>query len=204
MTGLVAIMTKRIAGGHRVDTHSLLAVLLAAGGTWAMALVRTSHGVPIASIVLLAVTLALAIRGLIPRLLPPGHLIAVVVGGLLAYVIYRSIGLAWLPLAIGGGWLSHLVGDIVTSGGVPLLWPVSKRHFALPILDHTNSWRKRLAGVPLLAAVVVLARAPVSALIGPPPMTRYLLSRVFETGDSAFPSLGVSVTETSPSSWSVT
>ncbi|MHB1712238.1 MAG: metal-dependent hydrolase, partial [Acidimicrobiales bacterium] len=66
VTGLVAWMTKRIAGGHRVGTHSLLAVALAGLGTWALGFVTLDYsGVP-ASVVPLGLCLTLAIRGLIP------------------------------------------------------------------------------------------------------------------------------------------
>jgi len=166
VTGFVALMTQRVTGGNRIDTHSLLAVMLAVGGAWAVALFRTGHDVSVVSIVIVAGVLAVAIRGLIPRLLRPGHLIALVVDTLLAYVFYPSNALGWLPLAIGAGWRTRLVGDMVTSSGAPPSWTGSKHHFALPFLDQMNSWRERLIGVPLLVVVVAVAWAPFSAVIG--------------------------------------
>jgi len=166
VTGFVALMIKWVASGHRIGSYSLMAVILAVGGTWAVALVCTSHDVPAVSIVIVAEILAVAIRGLIPRLLRAGHLIVLVVGTLLAYVFYPSNALGWLPLAIGAGWLTRLVGDMVTSAGAPPPWPGSKHHFALPFLDQMNSWRERLIGVPLLVVVVAVTWAPFSAVIG--------------------------------------
>jgi len=166
VTGFVALMTQPVGGGHRIGTHSLLAVMLAVGGTWAVALVCTSHDVPAVSIVIVAEILAVAIRGLIPRLVRPAPLFVLVVDALLAYVIYPYNGLGWLPLAMGGGWLTRLVGDMVTSVGAPPPWPGSKHHFALPFLDQMNSWRERLIGVPLLVVVVAVTWAPFCAVIG--------------------------------------
>jgi hypothetical protein len=31
---------------------------------------------------------------------------------------------AWLGLAFGGGWLVHILGDLITKMGVPLFWPL--------------------------------------------------------------------------------
>jgi membrane-bound metal-dependent hydrolase YbcI (DUF457 family) len=166
VTGLVARITKRVAGGHRVGTHSLLAVALAGLSTWALSLVTLSHtGVP-GSVVPLGLCLALAIRGLIPRLFRPGHLVSLFLAAGATWWIESHVGIGlWLPLAIAGGWALHLGGDWLTKSGIPLFWPVSKRHFAWPILDHTNSWRERVIGLGLLAATVALAWAPVASFV---------------------------------------
>lgn len=31
---------------------------------------------------------------------------------------------AWLGIAVGGGWFIHLLGDLITKMGVPVLWPI--------------------------------------------------------------------------------
>lgn len=166
VTGLVAHVTKRLAGGHRVGTHSLLAVALAGLGTWALGFITLWHtGVP-ASVVPLGLSLALAIRGLIPRLFRPGHFVSLALAALVSWWVVDHVGIGyWLPLAVAGGWALHLGGDWLTKSGIPLLWPVSKRHFAWPILDHTNSWRERVIGLVLLAGTVALAWAPVVSLV---------------------------------------
>ena len=166
VTGLVAHVTKRVAGGHRVGTHSLLAVVLAGLSTWALGFVALGQaGVP-ASVVPLGFCLALCIRGLIPRVFRPGHLVSLALAAGATWWIWTHVGIgAWLPWAIAGGWAAHLGGDWLTTSGVPLLWPVSKRHFAWPILDHTNSWREWVIGLGLLAGTVALAWAPVASFV---------------------------------------
>jgi inner membrane protein len=56
------------------------------------------------------------------------HSLLAVGGGILAL---RVEGLGWGAPPLAVGYLSHLVGDLV-SGGVPLLWP-SRRLFSLPL-----------------------------------------------------------------------
>lgn len=71
-------------------------------------------------------------------------------------------GLAILRLAGGHGWvtplvigyLSHLAADLVTVGGIPLLWPV-RRRISLDWF-RSGSWAE-VALVGTLAAILVLA-----------------------------------------------
>jgi hypothetical protein len=77
---------------------------------------------------------------------------------------------SWLPLAIGLGYLTHIVGDMLTVGGVPLLWPVPIKPpkavkdvpvlnkvwlpsgaLALPLVGVTGSWREQVLFVALSA-----------------------------------------------------
>lgn len=46
-------------------------------------------------------------------------------------------------LGVGAGYLSHLLGDFATHGGVPWLWPL-KRRFSLPLTFRTGTWFERL------------------------------------------------------------
>jgi hypothetical protein len=76
---------------------------------------------------------------------------------------------AWFPLAVTIGFVAHLVGDFLTTGGVPgLLWPWAPRppeqlrpvpvlnrvwlpsgHVALPLLGDTGSLRETMLGTVL-------------------------------------------------------
>ena len=38
----------------------------------------------------------------------------------------------WVLTAIGAGWVSHILLDMCTEQGCPLLWPLSKLRFGLP------------------------------------------------------------------------
>lgn len=75
---------------------------------------------------------------------------------------------AWLPWAVAIGWVTHMAGDFLTTGGLPLLWPFKVKppkawsntpllgnlwtaggYFAFPILGNTGSWRETMLAVPL-------------------------------------------------------
>lgn len=52
-------------------------------------------------------------------------------------------GLWWLPFAAGVGILGHVAGDILTSEGVPIFYPLfPKLVVKLPILGSTDSARE--------------------------------------------------------------
>ena len=85
-------------------------------------------------------------------------------GGAAAWAISRYVGVGWwVPAALGLGWLVHLIGDMLTTGGVPLLWPY-RRRVAWPVLARTGSAREALFGAALLVAVVVLGVSPLSGV----------------------------------------
>ena len=63
-------------------------------------------------------------------------------------------GARWAILPLCVGYLSHLLGDGLTKGGIPLLWP-SKRRYSLNLF-HTNSWKETvLVGALTLGLLTV-------------------------------------------------
>lgn len=163
ISGAVSWVTARLVGGHRQATHSLPAV----GVVW-LAAFGLAHlslaGVP-ATVVVVALTLSLGVRGILPCPLRPGRLVALVLGTAAALAVAHFIGLGtWVPWALAGGWLAHLAGDVATTGGAPLAWPWHRR-FALPVLGHTGSGREQVVGIALLCACGFLAWAPAAAVI---------------------------------------
>lgn len=84
---------------------------------------------------------------------------SILFGALLCLVTwFGSANGAWLApmIAVGMGFGSHLVADMLTPAGVPLLLPVSKRSFRLapyPVLKMT-SWI--LESVATVGAVLVI------------------------------------------------
>lgn len=161
----VALVTRRLAGGHREATHSLAFAAVVGAAVWAVS------GSVYAGPVLLAASLVLTLA-----LIVPGHLIRR--GGWVALLAPLLAGAAllqtetghWLPgahlvLAHGTGWLPvaatlgvvcHLVGDTLTREGAPWLWGLTRHHFALSILGHTSSARETLVGAGLSLALVAL------------------------------------------------
>lgn len=77
---------------------------------------------------------------------------------------------AWMVgVALAGGWLSHVLADGCTRGGVPLLWPQVRRHRRW---GHTRLMGDHLVSgspgewVVAVAAVAVLASPAMATLLG--------------------------------------
>ena len=73
----------------------------------------------------------------------------------------------WLPDAVLVGYGTHLLCDLVTVEGVPLLWPLSPRRYKLALIGATDHWREHLVclGAGTLGAylAVKLIAAPTLA-----------------------------------------
>ena len=135
LTRLIARGVHNAAGGHRMATHSLvfavgLAVLAAAAamvpgnaGRWAAAVMcGTCCSMGLA---LIGPSLGLRIPSTV-------DLIAAVAAGWWAWHAFGDI--RWLlPVIAAYGVLAHIACDIVTKGGVPVLWPFTRRRFALSL-----------------------------------------------------------------------
>jgi membrane-bound metal-dependent hydrolase YbcI (DUF457 family) len=159
VSGAIAYLTARLAGGHREATHSLLAAAAAGGAVAALGVVSVAPHVP-ASVVPLGVCVALCARAVPPRALRIGRTAALCAGAIAAWAIARWVGIGWwVPAAVGLGWAIHVAGDAITAGGVPVLWPW-RRRVSWPVLARTGSPREAILGVALLLALVALAAAP--------------------------------------------
>jgi membrane-bound metal-dependent hydrolase YbcI (DUF457 family) len=146
-----------ISGGHRHATHSFFFVAFMTAGTWAGA-----HylGRPF-TLGLVYVLLSLAIRAL--HLCPPGKgiqswgvVLILAVGGTVLMSRWLGDDPAWLPVAVGLGSFTHLVGDCLTVRGCPLLWPLPTR-FEIPIIKHTGEKFETAFLTPLMAVGAVIA-----------------------------------------------
>jgi membrane-bound metal-dependent hydrolase YbcI (DUF457 family) len=160
------------AGGHRRGLHSLLALagVIALGSV--LGLVRFDSGtygtVPLGAGLATMALVAFATRALgIARKSWAGPwLLGLTVATGIIFLAPTEI--LWLPLAIGLGFAIHLLGDGLTIGGVPWLWPWKPRppawfddvpllgdiwqgngHFALPVLGRAGSAREWLLGCVL-------------------------------------------------------
>jgi membrane-bound metal-dependent hydrolase YbcI (DUF457 family) len=113
---------------HRTFTHTLLATL---------ALGVLAYGLALTGPVLSASVAAFGVFLLWP--LRRGAVGPVVCGAAAAAVGAAVLLNPWLlSLAVAGGYLTHIVGDACTKGGVPALWP-------LPI-QGKRWWNIRLLG----------------------------------------------------------
>ncbi|MFF2496074.1 metal-dependent hydrolase [Agromyces sp. NPDC058064] len=163
-----------LSGGHRHGAHSPVAVLLVAAAAWALTAltmpVEPIGGfepgtVPIGAGIGTAALTAFAVKA---RDLVDSWLLAWLAGLALGLfiVLFAPEQVAWFPLAVTIGFVAHLAGDALTTGGLPgLLWPWVPRppeivgdipvlkslwlpngYLALPLLGDTGSWREKAFG----------------------------------------------------------
>lgn len=166
-------------GGHRHGMHSLLAVAVVAACSWWLGtlwwqptpeLPRFSIGGTLAAVALTAFgTKVLRIT----RTWFNAWLVGLVAALALAWVMPEANG--WLPLCVTLGYAIHLLGDMLTTGGVPLLWPfrvnppkavanapLASRlwqrngYFAVPVLGNTGSGVEAIVGFALGAYVFII------------------------------------------------
>jgi hypothetical protein len=161
-----------VSGGHRHGAHSAIGIAVAAAAAWALTLIT----IVTADLGTLAVGVglgaaALTAFGVKARRYVKRWLAAWALGGVLGafIVLLAPEQLAWFPLAVVLGFAAHLVGDLLTTGGLPgLLWPWVPRpprivreipvlnrvwlpngYIALPLLGDTGSLRETLLGTAL-------------------------------------------------------
>ncbi|GAA1740924.1 metal-dependent hydrolase [Luedemannella helvata] len=111
--------------GHRTLTHTIIFNVLVGIGTWQLAL----HYGKWAVIGIMFFMVGLALRGLFDKWAArAGWVIVTLVSGWAAFFVYNNMhgdrGYPLLGVAVGVGGLVHLAGDVVTSHGCPLFWPV--------------------------------------------------------------------------------
>ncbi|MBD5787272.1 metal-dependent hydrolase [Cellulosimicrobium terreum] len=163
----VSDAVEAVSGGHRQGTHSLLGIAVFTALAWAAGLVTVetaSFGtVYVGGGVLAVLLVALALKAL--KLTRGGKLApwltSLAVAALVA--LFAPEEWNWLPVAVGIGVTVHILGDVLTTNGAPLLWPVKFRaprwvrrsllvddvwrpsgSFALPLLGSTGSVREWL------------------------------------------------------------
>lgn len=158
------------AGGHRQATHSLGAVGLVTVGVWLAA--RYVWAAPVVAVLCLAV----AGRFVLPLRVGRGAFGAMALPVALGLWVWHSeTGTwdvaarvhtphlwPWLAAVAGTGVALHILGDALTAGGVPLLWPLRWR-VSVPVLGHTSSVRESLLGAALGLATLGLAWVQVLA-----------------------------------------
>ncbi|MGI9823962.1 metal-dependent hydrolase [Agromyces sp. Marseille-Q5079] len=161
-----------LSGGHRQGAHSAIAVLVVAVLAWALTLVTFEvEGGGTIAIGAGIGTAVLTCFGLKARDYVRTWLTAWVLGAAFgaAIVVFAPEQVAWFPLAVTLGFVAHLAGDFLTTGGLPgLIWPqvfrpperwrdtpvvnrvwLASGHVALPLLGDTGSFREALLGAAL-------------------------------------------------------
>ena len=140
--------------GHRTLTHTLPFAALIGWGTTALC----THFGKWAVIGVVFFMAGLALRGLFDHWAErAGWLIVTIAAGTIAFVTGANLpgdrGYPMLGLAVGVGCFVHLLGDMITKNGVPILWPI-------PL--NRRMWR--MVGIPNGIAVKVGGRGEVLVL----------------------------------------
>lgn len=158
------------SGGHRNGTHSLVGVaafvafavvVQRLGDILSFAGVQHARAALIGQIAMgvwLGFLFAIATSAL--RLKPPGNKVLWSLMCLTGGVAVGWAGIVWpfntgmIPVAIGVGAVAHILGDMLTKEGCPLLWPFNRFRFRVATIT-TDTWPERLIVAPALTISVV-------------------------------------------------
>lgn len=161
-----------VSGGHRHGTHSILGIAVFTALAYVAGLVTVTTpwfgeiaaGAGVLSLLLVAFA-AKALKLTSDRALGP-WIVAASVSAFITLVAPTQWN--WLSLAVGLGAAVHVAGDMLTTAGVPLLWPWVPKpprwwsstpvltriwqrngYTGLPVLGNAGSWREWLLVVPI-------------------------------------------------------
>ncbi|GAA3803260.1 metal-dependent hydrolase [Cellulomonas soli] len=171
VSDLVCAAVEKVSGGHRRGTHSIVGVGLATAlaALLGQVTVQTSSGQLAVGAALMSLLLV-AFAARVWRLTGDGVVgpwfVAVSAS---VFVLFAAPDRTdWLPLAVGLGAGVHVLGDLLTTRGVPLLWPWMPRspawvrgvpglrsvwrpsgRLSVPLLGDAGSVREWLLLVPV-------------------------------------------------------
>lgn len=147
-----------LSGGHRHGTHSLLGITVLTGLAAFVGSLRLplpdgsslSAGAGIVSLLLVAYA-AKALRMTSDASWFRSWLLASAVA--VTVTLFAPDDPTWLVVCVGLGCIVHVLGDMLTTGGVPLLWPFTPdpprwwaNNRTLRRVWHRNGW----GGLPIL------------------------------------------------------
>ncbi|GAB5076929.1 hypothetical protein ARTHROSP310_00730 [Arthrobacter sp. AD-310] len=178
LSNAIARGIENASGGHRQGTHSILGagVFVLLAGLAAQFQMETPWGhLSVGAGLLCMFLINIAAKAL--KLFPKSGFIsnwifALVMAGLVT--VYAPEQWTWLPMSMLIGVVVHIVGDLITTGGVPLLWPLVVRPpkllrkvpllrnvwrpngaLSLPLLGRAGSKREWLVLIPVSAYAMV-------------------------------------------------
>ncbi|MFQ4150557.1 metal-dependent hydrolase [Arthrobacter sp. LAPM80] len=178
LSNIMCVQVGRMSGGHRHGTHSILGLavfvaIAALAGMWTVEL--PNYGIIFPGAGLLSVLLA-SFAAKVLKFIPDSMqkfpwIVGIAVGAFVTFLAPQEP--YWFPLAMALGVAVHIAGDMVTTGGCNLLWPLRIRpprmlrkvplvkriwkpsgNIALPILGNAGSVREWMLLVPVSAYVI--------------------------------------------------
>lgn len=168
VTKVVAVGIETVSGGHRHGTHSILGAMAFTAATWAIA-----QWNPWAYGIWMAFLVAIASAAMF-KSFRKGSVIAHTAITLVAGAALVWFGAShYLPVdavvsGVAVGCVAHILGDMLTRQGCPLLWPFSGRRFRFAALTTGESWETGVFWLLVVAMVVLVAMLePVRAVWQP-------------------------------------
>jgi len=149
----VSKVCKTLAGGHRKLTHTIF--FLGAVFIGIYFATRT----PLGSAIVVGCATALCLRLILPKSIGRSlGILNLIVPIAVAFAVYHyHYGGPWLAYAAVLGAAFHIIGDALTTEGVPIIFPFSNYHVRMPILGHCDSWRERTVGTLMSLSIIILA-----------------------------------------------
>jgi membrane-bound metal-dependent hydrolase YbcI (DUF457 family) len=152
----VSHVIRKVSGGHRHATHSILGIAAFTALAWVACHFRGD----IAGKAGLALLMTLTVSGALECLhIARSHVADAIGIGVAAAEIWYGFGLALIPLAVLIGCATHIAGDMLTDSGCMLGYPASKfRYHLLPEpLAFTTGTRPEVLFVDPLLFVALAA-----------------------------------------------
>ncbi|HEX6968008.1 MAG TPA: metal-dependent hydrolase [Micromonosporaceae bacterium] len=164
--------------GHRTLTHTIPFTVLVGWGTTALC---NAYG-KWAVIGILFFMIGLALRGLFDEWAKRAGWVVVTLLSLgAAYFTYLNLpgdrGYPLLGFAVGVGCFVHILGDVITSAGVPLLWPIPIKRRMWMMIGIPNRMAVKVGGkfetVVLRTAFTVISALSAVGLLIPHVLRRF-------------------------------
>lgn len=153
VTQVFSVIMAAVTGGHRRGTHSLAGIGVMAG----MAQVGLVYRHTWYLSAFLVVPLILALAGLVRLFRIPGILDDLAPIPLVLGLVYLTpFDLWYVPPALAAGALVHVLGDMITYQGCPVLWPFDDTAHGWRVIE-TDGAMERYVIVPLCWAAIAWA-----------------------------------------------
>ena len=158
--------------GHRTFTHTLPFAGLVGWGTTALC----AHYGKWAVVGIVFVMAGLALRGLFDKWAErAGWVIVTLSSAVIAWFTAANLpgdrGYPMLGFAVGVGCVVHLLGDIVTSAGIPILWPIPIGRRMWRMIGVPNGIAVKVGGkvetIVLRGAFTVIALVAIAGMFAP-------------------------------------